>query len=132
MFRQVSVDGTFEDLVGTVYDDDEPGRILGHFEVPPGMLARDGRTPLGLYATVAEGAASIGTAIEVWDLGMNASGLSNDTTVTHGVSGGRIDFRAECRHHAADLSIWTVEFRGADNVVSAISTVRVAVRPRRI
>ena len=121
--------GTFEGLVGTVYDWYESGEITGHFNLRPDLLAPSGDAPLGLYATVAEGAASVGAGIDARHHGMTPSGLSNDTTVTQRFSNGRVNFRAKCQHDASDLSIWTIEFRDVDDATVAVSTVRVAIRP---
>ncbi len=129
--RRVPTEGTFEGLLGTVYDSYEVDEIGGHLTVLENMLNPSGDTPLGVYATVAEGAASVGAAMRVWDDGMIAVGLSNDTSVTRQVSAGRIDFRARCLDHGADLAIWSIDFRDPAERVVALSTVRVAIRPRR-
>jgi hypothetical protein len=123
--------GTFEGGIGTVYDSREAGAVAGHFELRSELLTPSGEAPLGLYATVAEGAASLGAAMDVLDQRMVVAGMSNDTTVTERIVQGRVSFRSECQHRAPDLSIWNTAFRDADGAVVAVSTVRVAVRSRR-
>jgi acyl-coenzyme A thioesterase PaaI-like protein len=128
--RRIPLTGTFEGLIGTVYDAYEPGRLDGHVEVRENMLSRYGTAPLGLYATLAEGAASVGTAAEAIERGMTASGMSNDTTMTAAIAVGRVDFHARRQYDSPDLAVWDVEFT-ADHRVVALSTVRIAIRPRR-
>ena len=128
--QRVSFAGTFEGLIGTVYDDYAPGMLAGHVAVREDMLGWYGTAPLGLFATLAEGAASVGTAIEVIDQGMGASGMSNDTTMTGAIAVGRVDFRARRQYDSSDLAVWDVEFTAEGQVV-ALSTVRIAIRPRR-
>jgi hypothetical protein len=123
--------GTFEALIGTVYDRHDGGEIAGYFELTDDLLTADGGTPLGLYATVAEGAASMGTAHGVSGQEMFAAGMSNETTVTQEALAGRIDFRATLKHEAADLWLWSVEFSDVTTDVVALSAVHVAVRPIR-
>jgi hypothetical protein len=124
--------GTFEALIGTVYDSHVGDELAGHFELTADLLTAAGGTPLGLYATVAEGAASMGTAHGVQGQDMFAAGMSNDTTVTQEAVAGRIDFRATLAHKAADMWLWSIGFSDATTDVVALSAVHVAVRPMRL
>ncbi len=124
-------DGTFEGLIGTVYDSYAVGEVVGHFVLRAELLAPGGEAPLGLYATVAEGAASVGSKMDLSDPGTIVSGMSDDTTVTHTIADGRVNFHAKRQHQSSSLSIWSIEFRGSADVILAVSTVRIAIRPTR-
>jgi acyl-coenzyme A thioesterase PaaI-like protein len=122
---------TFDALIGFSYDAVGPEEVAGHFEVRAQLLDRTGHVPSGVFTAVAEGAASMGTAVAVVSDGMAASGLSNDTTVTAAVSAGRVVVRARRRAHAPDLWTWDVESADAQGRTCAVSKVLIAVRPRR-
>src|SRR5690242_10982145 len=90
----VPFDDTFDARLGFEYDHIGPERVTGHFDARAELLDRAGAVALGVFTSVAEGSASMGTAAAVVPQGMAASGLSNDTTVTAAVGSGRIAVEA--------------------------------------
>lgn len=124
---------SFDAQIGFSYDSITPETVSGHFDVRPDLLDRAGGVALGVFTTVAEGAASIGTAWAVVPEGMAASGLSNDTTATGPgpVGSGRVSVQARRRSARADLWTWDVECRDEHGELCAVSKVLIAVRPMR-
>jgi acyl-coenzyme A thioesterase PaaI-like protein len=120
--------GTFEGIIGTRYDALDRETIRGHLDLRPELLGAGGAAPVGLYATVAEGAASMATGVGVAGDGLVVSGMANDTTRTGLVKEGRLTFEGRCRHRQPDLWVWDVEFRDPSDEVCALGTVRIAVR----
>ncbi len=85
----------------------------------------------GVYASIAEGLASLGTNIGVADHGSIALGMSNHSAFLRPIAGGTIHASARRRHSGRTTWVWDVELSDEDGRVCALSRVMVAVRPRR-
>ncbi len=85
----------------------------------------------GLYASIAESLASIGTAVEVLPQGLAAIGMSNNTTFLRSISAGTVHAVAHPRHRGRTTWVWDVEITDDDGRVCATSRVTIAVRPAR-
>ena len=85
----------------------------------------------GLYASIAESLASIGTAVDVLERGLTAMGMSNNTTFLRSISAGTVHATARPLHRGRTTWVWDVEIRDDDERLCATSRVTIAVRPAR-
>ena len=83
----------------------------------------------GVFATIAETLASLGTAAVVVPEGNAAMGLSNNTSFLRPITDGTIHGRALRRHRGRTTWIWDVEITDDDGRLCALSRVTIAVRP---
>ncbi len=84
----------------------------------------------GVYASIAEGLASVGTNHGVAAGGKAALGISNQSSFLRPVGGGVIHATARRRHGGRATWVWDVEMTDDDGRLCALSRVTVAVRPR--
>jgi uncharacterized protein (TIGR00369 family) len=94
----------------------------------------DLRQPIGLvhggvFATIAETLASVGTAVVVFPQGSAAMGLSNQTSFLRPITDGTIHGRALRRHRGRTTWIWDVEISDDAGRLCALSRMTIAVRP---
>lgn len=85
----------------------------------------------GLYATMAETLASIGTHLGVMADGSLAVGQSNHTQFLRPVSEGVVHAEARPRHRGRTSWIWDVDITDDNGALCALSRVTIAVRPAR-
>ncbi|HWH10350.1 MAG TPA: PaaI family thioesterase [Solirubrobacteraceae bacterium] len=110
---------------------------VGTDEVRARVAVRDEvRQPFGLvhggvYASIAESLASIGTAVEVLKQGLTAMGMSNNTTFLRSISTGTVHAVARPLHQGRTTWVWDVEIHDDDERLCATSRVTIAVRPPR-
>jgi len=83
----------------------------------------------GVFATIAETLASVGTATVVVAQGHAAMGLSNQTSFLRPIASGTIHARALRRHRGRTTWIWDVEISDEAGRLSALSRMTIAVRP---
>jgi len=105
--------------------------VRGQVVVRDDVLQPFGLVHGGLYASIAESLASIGTAVEVVDRGMTAMGMSNNTTFVRSIGAGTVHAVARPLHRGATTWVWDVEMTDDDGRVCASSRVTIAVRPPR-
>ena len=86
----------------------------------------------GVYAAMAESLASTGTAVEVVPQGLIPSGLSNSTHVIGEARDGVLEALARCRARGDGEWLWDVEIGPPDGAATAIATVAIAVRQKRV
>lgn len=83
----------------------------------------------GVYALVAESAASVGGAVLVVPKGGAAMGLSNNTSFLRPFVGeGTLTSVAKRIHGGRTTQLWDVEHRGPDGKLCATSRVTIALR----
>ncbi len=86
----------------------------------------------GVYASIAETLASMGSALAVGiDSGMVVMGQSNNTTFLRSVRDGTIHATATARHKGRTTLVWQVDMLDGDGRLCATSQVTIAVRPQR-
>jgi 1,4-dihydroxy-2-naphthoyl-CoA hydrolase len=85
----------------------------------------------GVFATIAETLASVGTAVVVFPEGNAAMGLSNQTSFLRPISDGTIHGRALRRHRGRTTWIWDVEISDDEGRLCALTRMTIAVRPLR-
>jgi 1,4-dihydroxy-2-naphthoyl-CoA hydrolase len=83
----------------------------------------------GVFASIAEALASIGTNLGVMDAGNIAMGMSNHMTFLRPILEGTIHARAAPRHRGRTTWIWDVEISDDAGRLCAIGRVTIAVRP---
>lgn len=108
----------------------EPAR--GKIAVTDKLLGPDGTVSSGVYASIAESLASTGTAVEVVPQGLVPFGLNNSTQVVGEVRDGVLEGVARCRARGETEWLWDVVIGPQGHPPSAISTVSIAVRPKRV
>lgn len=83
----------------------------------------------GIYALVAESAASVGGALTAVPKGGSAVGLSNNTAFLRPFVGeGTLTSVAKRIHGGRTTQLWDVEHRGPDGKLCATSRVTIALR----
>jgi 1,4-dihydroxy-2-naphthoyl-CoA hydrolase len=95
-------------------------------------LGADGTVQSGVYAAIAESIASTATAVEVVPRGLIPSGLSNSTHVLGEAREGVLEAQARVRSRGEGEWVWDVEVGPTGRPATAIATVTIAVRPKRV
>jgi len=125
-------EGGFAGLIGMRdYAAGEDGSLTAAVPVRPELLQPFGLVHGGVYAAVAETLASIGTFVAVQADGMQAMGLSNDTSFLRPVLQGTIHATARPIHRGRTTWLWDVECADDEGRTCALSRVTIAVRPPR-
>lgn len=83
----------------------------------------------GVFATLAETLASVGTAVVVFGEGNAATGLANQTSFLRPITEGTIHGRALRRHRGRTTWIWDVEITDDEGRLCTLSRMTIAVRP---
>lgn len=116
--------------LGIVFDEASAERVAGRLPVTAALLQPAGLVHGGVYAALAESAASLGTFRAVGDGGEVPLGMSNSTSFLRPVASGTIAVTARPRHRGRTTWVWDVEMTDEDGALCAVSRVTVAVRPR--
>ncbi len=123
---------TFDALIGVhdvhVADD---GSITATVPVRPELKQPFGLVHGGVYASVAESLASMGTFIGVHEQGMHAMGLSNCTSFLRPILDGTIHAVARPFHRGRTTWLWDVEIRDDADRLCATTRMTIAVREPR-
>jgi len=122
----------FERSFDAAYGLEYLGPTTGRVTITPALLGADGTVQSGVYAAIAESIASTGTAVEVVPQGLVPSGLSNSTHVVGEVRDGVLEARARCRARGELEWLWDVEIGPLAGDMSAVATVTIAVRRKRV
>ena len=102
--------------------------MRGEVEVRPELKQAAGIVHGGVYASIAESLASIGTALAVMPEGKMAMGLSNQTSFLRPISQGTIHAEARRRHRGRTTWVWEVEITDDDGRLCVLTRMTVAVR----
>jgi 1,4-dihydroxy-2-naphthoyl-CoA hydrolase len=124
----VPFERSFDARYGLEYVEPTRGRVT----IGPEHLGADGTVRSGVYAAIAESLASTGTAVEVVPQGLIPSGLSNSTHVVGEAREGVLEAQARCRARGAGEWLWDVEIGPQGGVATAVATVTIAVRQKRV
>ncbi|MBS1869696.1 MAG: PaaI family thioesterase [Actinobacteria bacterium] len=104
-------------------------RVEARLPVRPELRQPLGMVHGGVYATVAEAVASLGTNHGVAADGRVALGQSNSCSFLRPILGGAINAVARVRHRGRSSQVWDVELSDDDGRLCAIGRVTLAVRP---
>lgn len=107
------------------------GELRARIPVRPELLQPFGLVHGGLYATVAETLASIGTYLGVHEQGLHAMGLSNQTNFVRPITSGSIHVTARAIHRGRTTWLWECEARDDDDRLCAVTRMTIAVREPR-
>jgi 1,4-dihydroxy-2-naphthoyl-CoA hydrolase len=99
-------------------------RVRAELKQPAGLVHG------GVYASIAESLASMGTWKEVQADGKAAMGLSNLTSFLRPITAGTIRARAEALHRGRTTWVWEVRCSDDAGHLCVLSRVTVAVRER--
>jgi uncharacterized protein (TIGR00369 family) len=124
-----AVEGTFDALYGLEileYSDDV---VRARVPVRDDLKQPAGLVHGGVFASIAESIASLGTAVVVARDGMTAQGLSNQTSFLRPILGGTIHAVARRRHRGRTTWVWEVDVTDDADRLCALVRMTVAVRP---
>jgi uncharacterized protein (TIGR00369 family) len=85
----------------------------------------------GVYASIAESLASLGTAFQVMPEGKVAMGLANHTSFMRPITEGTIHGEALVLHRGRTTWIWDVRITDDEGRLCAVTRMTVAVREQR-
>ena len=84
----------------------------------------------GVFAALAESIASQATAVDVYEEGNIAVGMSNFVSFMRPISSGTVHAEARRKHAGSTTWVWEVDMTDDGGRLCASSRVTVAVRPR--
>jgi 1,4-dihydroxy-2-naphthoyl-CoA hydrolase len=126
---RVSIEDSFLGVIGLEVDDlVEVGVRTARLPVVPGVCQPMGIVHGGVYASIAETLASMGTADGVLASGKVPLGMSNNTSFLRPVSAGSVHAEARAFHRGRTSWLWDVEMRTDEGKLCATSRVTIAVR----
>lgn len=123
-FYEVGFDGLYGLEVTEVSDELMRGRVAVRDELK--QIA--GLVHGGVYASIAESLASIGTGLAVMPEGKQAMGLSNQTSFLRPITGGTIHAQARRKHRGRSTWVWEVEISDDQGNLCVLTRMTVAVR----
>jgi uncharacterized protein (TIGR00369 family) len=117
-------DGLYGLEVTELTDELAAGRVVVRDELkqPAGLVHG------GVYASIAESLASLGTGISVLPEGKLAMGLSNQTSFLRPITDGTIHARAYRKHRGRTTWVWEVEITDDQGKLCVLTRMTVAVR----
>jgi 1,4-dihydroxy-2-naphthoyl-CoA hydrolase len=83
----------------------------------------------GVYSSLAESMASLGTAFAVLAQGSTAMGLSNSTSFLRPITQGSVHAQATALHRGRTTWVWDVRFSDDEGRLCALTRMTIAVRP---
>jgi 1,4-dihydroxy-2-naphthoyl-CoA hydrolase len=119
----------FDRHYGLEIEESTDALVRGRVPVREHVMQPVGMVHGGVYASIAEGLASVGTNHGVADEGKVALGMSNNSSFLRPVESGTIHATARPRHRGRATWVWDVELTDDEGRVCALSRVTVAVRP---
>jgi 1,4-dihydroxy-2-naphthoyl-CoA hydrolase len=121
----------FDAFYGLELGEFTPARAEARLVVRPEHRQPWGLVHGGIYASMAEGLASLATATVVARDGQLASGMSNQTSFLRPVTSGTIRAVAVRKHAGRTTWVWEVELSDDQGRLCALSRVTIAVRESR-
>jgi 1,4-dihydroxy-2-naphthoyl-CoA hydrolase len=118
----------FDGLYGLVVTDVSDDVVRGHVPVRDELKQIAGLVHGGVYASIAESLASIGTGLAVMREGKQAMGLSNQTSFVRPITQGTIFAEAVRKHRGRTTWIWEVEISDEEGRLCVLTRMTVAVR----
>ena len=118
----------FDNLYGLEVTELSPDRAAGRVVVRDELKQPAGLVHGGVYASIAESLASLGTAVKVIPEGKMAMGLSNQTSFLRPILGGTIHALARVRHRGRTTWVWEVEITDDEQRLCSLVRMTIAVR----
>lgn len=119
----------FDDLYGLELLEASAEVMRGRIEVADHHKQPMGLVHGGVYASMAETLASIGTWLGVQEDGNIATGMSNSTTFLRPVTEGEVTAVGRPLHRGRTRWVWDLQFNDARERLVAVSRMTIAVRP---
>jgi uncharacterized protein (TIGR00369 family) len=120
----------FDVHYGLQFDEITPERVVGHVPLRPEILQPYGLVHGGVFASIAESLASVGTAVGVMPEGKLAMGLSNQTSFLRPMTtGAAVHATASRLHKGRTTWVWDVQMTDDEGRLCAITRMTIAVRP---
>ncbi len=120
--------GGFNNIIGFELDETSGDQVIGHVTVHENLLQPYGIVHGGVYASLAETAASIGGAL--WHMGRTPGGrtvgVSNATSFLRATREGTLQVTATPLHRGRTLQLWGVDITDEQGRLVARSEVRLA------
>jgi 1,4-dihydroxy-2-naphthoyl-CoA hydrolase len=120
----------FDGLYGLVLTAVAQDRISAEVEVREELKQPAGLVHGGVYASIAESIASLGTALGVAADGKMAMGLSNQTSFLRPITQGTVHATAVVKHRGRTTWVWEVELTDDAGRLCVLTRMTVAVRDR--
>lgn len=127
----IAYEDSFDGLYGLELTECSDEIVRGRVQVREAVKQPMGLVHGGVYASMAESMASIGTAAAVAAQGKMAVGLSNQTSFVRPITEGQIHAVARRRHSGRTTWIWDVEISDDAGRTCALSRMTIAVREQR-
>lgn len=118
----------FDGLYGLELTEVTDDRVSGRVAVRAELKQPYGLVHGGVYASIAESLASLGTGVVVGRSGKVAMGLSNQTSFLRPITEGTIHGVAIRRHAGRSTWVWEVEMSDDQGRLCVLSRMTVAVR----
>lgn len=118
-------DGLYGLEIHSISDDE----VVAQVPVRDDLKQPAGLVHGGVYASIAESIASMGTWRVVREEGLAAQGLSNQTSFLRPILEGTIHAVATRRHRGRTTWVWEVEISDDQERLCALVRMTVAVRP---
>jgi 1,4-dihydroxy-2-naphthoyl-CoA hydrolase len=122
----------FDALYGLELTEVEDGRIAARVVVGDEIKQPAGLVHGGVYASIAESIASLGTQIGVAPRGLVATGLSNQTSFLRPITEGTIHAVAVAKHRGRTTWVWEVEISDDQGRLCVLTRMTVAAREPRV
>jgi 1,4-dihydroxy-2-naphthoyl-CoA hydrolase len=120
----------FDGLYGLVLTAVAEDRVSAEVEVREELKQPAGLVHGGVYASIAESIASLGTALGVAADGKMAMGLSNQTSFLRPITQGTVHATAVVKHRGRTTWVWEVEITDDAGRLCVLTRMTVAVRDR--
>ncbi len=118
----------FDGLYGLEVTEVSDELMRGRVAVRDDLKQAAGLVHGGVYASIAESLASIGTALAVMPEGKLAMGLSNQTSFLRPITHGTIHAEAARKHRGRSTWVWEVEISDDQGKLCVLTRMTVAVR----
>jgi 1,4-dihydroxy-2-naphthoyl-CoA hydrolase len=118
----------FDGLYGLEVTELSDGLVRGRVPVRDELRQSAGLVHGGVYAAMAEGLASMATAIAVMPDGKLAMGQSNQTSFLRPIVDGTIHAEARLKHRGRSTWVWEIEITDDNDKLCALARVTVAIR----
>jgi 1,4-dihydroxy-2-naphthoyl-CoA hydrolase len=118
----------YDAFYGLEITESSVGLVRGQVAVRDELKQPYGLIHGGVYASIAESLASLGTGAAVLPEGKLAMGLSNQTSFLRPITQGTIHAVAHARHRGRTTWVWDVEITDDEGRLCALTRMTIAVR----
>jgi uncharacterized protein (TIGR00369 family) len=126
-----SADHGFDGLYGLTITSVSAEEVRSEVPVRDELKQPAGLVHGGVYASIAESIASLGTLFAVMPEGNLAMGLANQTSFLRPITEGTIHAVARVQHRGRTTWVWDVEITDDAGRLCVVTRMTIAVRPPR-